>query len=203
MPVLSVSPCCQATSISLHLPGAARDDARLSRRAISICRSRCPSPELVRPLLDLVDAEPPRHFVEEDVAGHLDAALQIDMAVAAVSPAAWKMWLPNCSEPVQFDAEIGVNNPVIHGRQRHRGLEGRARRIDARDRLVDQRLVVVRRSVAFHCGVRDADIELVGIDSPAWRPARAHRRWSRPSPRRRRFRCPAAARRNAAVRCRW
>ena len=57
----------------LHLPGAGRDEAA-AFAGQSRCRLASPVPGLGAPRLDLVDAQPPRHFVEEDVAGVLDAA---------------------------------------------------------------------------------------------------------------------------------
>src|SRR5665213_1874741 len=69
------------------------------------------------------------------------------------------------AEPYRTGAiDDEVVHPVVHRRQRHGGLEGRAGRIGTSDGLVEQRLVVGSGQLApLRAG--DADIEPVGIET--------------------------------------
>ena len=43
-----------------------------------------------------------RGFIEEDVAAVLDAAFQIERAMAALCCQQWKAWLPKLNTPLQL-----------------------------------------------------------------------------------------------------
>src|SRR6185312_17325103 len=67
-----------------QLPGAGRDEAaQLAGQLDAGWRTQSQG---LGGLGHLVDAQPPRHFVEEDIAGDLDAACQVDMAMTADPP---------------------------------------------------------------------------------------------------------------------
>ena len=119
--------------------------------------------EPARARLKRIDAELQRDLIEIAVAGVLDAQAQIHRAVAAPLPAMEEMR----AEPVRARAgecRLGRDDAGIEGRERHHHLEGRARRIGARERLVDQRLVVVVGQIAPLFG-RQTDIERVGVEA--------------------------------------
>src|SRR6185312_14957902 len=70
-----------------------------------------------------VDAEPSRRLVEEHVARGLDAALEIDMAVAAALPA-MELVIAERERAGTVDGE--PVEPCFDSGQRHGRLEGRA-----------------------------------------------------------------------------
>ena len=141
------------------LPGAAGDHPCLLAGDFDM--RQITETELVRAQLDRVDSNPPRHFVEEDVAGGRDPAVQVDMPMSAPFPAMEHV-IAELKRAAAIDAEIRRQQSRIKRRQRHSRLERRARRIDTRQNLVDQRIVVIGHET-FPLRGCDADIELVGI----------------------------------------
>src|SRR5712691_11039032 len=69
----------------LHLPFASRNDAVFL--AGNFDARRFTKAKLMRRLLDLVDAKPPRSFIKENVTGMDDAVAQIHVAMTAFFPA--------------------------------------------------------------------------------------------------------------------
>ncbi len=121
-------------------------------------------------VLDRVDADAPRRLVEEDVARNLDAAMQVDMAVAALLPA-MEIMIAEAQRAGAEDGKILVQSR-LHRRHRHRRLKSRTGRIDAGQHLVDQRLVIVGgQRLPFV--LAEPDIEEVGIE-PGRRRHRQH-----------------------------
>ena len=117
----------------------------------------------MRRLLQLVDADAARGFIEEHVAGMFQRAAQIQRTVPAPFPAVELM----IAEGVNTGAEHGIarhRHTGVQRRQCRHRLEGRSGWIGARQHLVQQRLViVVGQGIPFRGG--NADIEQIGIES--------------------------------------
>src|ERR1700716_893652 len=118
--------------------------------------------QLVRGLFDRVDTDTTGSFVKEHVAGSLNAAMQIDVAMSFLLPA-MELVIAQPDRAVAEDGEALVETGFDGGRRNDR-LERRSRRIDPAQRLVDERLVIVGRQ-NLPLVVRDPDIEKVGIES--------------------------------------
>src|SRR6185437_9012264 len=110
--------------------------------------------------LDPVDAESAGALVEKDIARNFDGTRQVDPTVAALLPA-MKLMIAEGNRTAAM--HLKILEPRIHGRKRHGGLDGRARRIKARQRLVDQRRMVIR-CPRLPLRVADADIEQIRIE---------------------------------------
>ena len=98
--------------------------------------------ERVRGGGDRLHAGATRHLVEEHVAGELDAAMQVERAMAVLGPA-MEARAADIDIAAAVDPVAGRERAGLQRRHRHRRLEGGAGRIDAGDGLVDQRGALV------------------------------------------------------------
>ena len=98
-----------------------------------------------------------RGLIEIHVAAVLHAAAQIERAVAVLAPA-MEPRIAQVEVAGAVDAVAGRDRCALQPGQRHRHLEGRARRIKAGGRLVDQRRAPVLRPLR-PLRLRDAGVE--------------------------------------------